>query len=414
MTSLLSGARKMVTRGTDLGARIEGLDGATTAARGRLDDALVDEARATVDRASGRLRLSAEHTVVALAGATGLGQVLDVQRADRAGAVRGRRAPPDHVLDHRLRLGARRGRRAAGVARHPRPAPGHPGLDAGRRPPPGRGGAGRRRPARPARPRLHRGVPPPRGGPARRPRRPAGLGPRPAEVRRRRDPRPLPRAAGQPPGRDAGRPQPHRHRAGGAAPGHGRRRTPPARPRRAARRAGGRGQRPARHRHRGAAQRDRPPGVGQEGHPAADRGGPARGRRPARRGLGLRADPRALGRAGGRARRRVRRGRGRADRGGRRRALHPAAGGARHRLAGDLVALPAQARPAQAPAPRPRRRRQAAVRSVAHLPAPDRPDRAGPGGHRGARARRRRVRRPGQAVGRRGAAGVREPAARPR
>ena len=74
MTSLLSGARKMVTRGTDLGARIEGLDTATTAARGRLDDALVDEARATVDRASGRLRLSAEHTVVALAGATGSGK----------------------------------------------------------------------------------------------------------------------------------------------------------------------------------------------------------------------------------------------------------------------------------------------------------------------------------------------------
>jgi GTP-binding protein EngB required for normal cell division len=74
MTSLLSGARKMVTRGTDLGARIEGLDAATTAARGRLDDALVNEARATVDRASGRLRLSAEHTVVALAGATGSGK----------------------------------------------------------------------------------------------------------------------------------------------------------------------------------------------------------------------------------------------------------------------------------------------------------------------------------------------------
>ena len=74
MTSLLSGARKLVTRGTDIGARIEGLDSATTAARGRLDDALVDDARATVDRAAGRLRLSAEHTVVALAGATGSGK----------------------------------------------------------------------------------------------------------------------------------------------------------------------------------------------------------------------------------------------------------------------------------------------------------------------------------------------------
>ena len=64
----------MVTRGTDIGARIEGLDSATEAARGRLDDALVDDARGVVDRATGRLRLSADHTVVAIAGATGSGK----------------------------------------------------------------------------------------------------------------------------------------------------------------------------------------------------------------------------------------------------------------------------------------------------------------------------------------------------
>ena len=74
MTSTLEGARKLVTRGTDIGARIEGLDAATQAARGRLDDALVDEAQAVVDRATGRLRLSATHTVVAIAGATGSGK----------------------------------------------------------------------------------------------------------------------------------------------------------------------------------------------------------------------------------------------------------------------------------------------------------------------------------------------------
>ncbi|MFC4786925.1 GTPase [Nocardioides sp. MAHUQ-72] len=74
MTSLLEGAKKLVTRGSDIGARIEGLDSATEAARGRLDDGVVDEARAVVDRASGRLRLSAEHTVVAIAGATGSGK----------------------------------------------------------------------------------------------------------------------------------------------------------------------------------------------------------------------------------------------------------------------------------------------------------------------------------------------------
>jgi GTP-binding protein EngB required for normal cell division len=64
----------MVTRGTDIGARIDGLDAATEAARGRLDDAMVDDARAVVERAAGRLRLSADHTVVAIAGATGSGK----------------------------------------------------------------------------------------------------------------------------------------------------------------------------------------------------------------------------------------------------------------------------------------------------------------------------------------------------
>src|SRR4051794_33666141 len=74
MTSLLEGARRLVSRGSDLGSRIEALQSATEAARGRLDDAVVDEAQDVVTRATGRLRLSAEHTVVALAGATGSGK----------------------------------------------------------------------------------------------------------------------------------------------------------------------------------------------------------------------------------------------------------------------------------------------------------------------------------------------------
>jgi GTPase Era involved in 16S rRNA processing len=74
MTALLEGAKKLVARGSDLGARIEGLDAAADAARGRLDDAVVDEVREVVDRASSRMRLSAEHTVVAIAGATGSGK----------------------------------------------------------------------------------------------------------------------------------------------------------------------------------------------------------------------------------------------------------------------------------------------------------------------------------------------------
>jgi GTPase Era involved in 16S rRNA processing len=74
MTSLLEGTDRMVTRGTDIGARIDGLDGAAKAARGRLDDGLVDAATDVVDRAAGRLRLSATHTVVGIAGATGSGK----------------------------------------------------------------------------------------------------------------------------------------------------------------------------------------------------------------------------------------------------------------------------------------------------------------------------------------------------
>ncbi len=74
MTSLLEGAKKLVTRGTDTGARIEGLAAAAEASRGRLDDALVDDAEKVVDRATSRLRLSAGHTVVAIAGATGSGK----------------------------------------------------------------------------------------------------------------------------------------------------------------------------------------------------------------------------------------------------------------------------------------------------------------------------------------------------
>ncbi len=74
MTSLLEGAKKLVTRGTDLGARVAALEAVAAASRGRLDDSLVDEAAVIVDRAATRLRLSAEHTVVAIAGATGSGK----------------------------------------------------------------------------------------------------------------------------------------------------------------------------------------------------------------------------------------------------------------------------------------------------------------------------------------------------
>ena len=74
MTSVLEGAKKLVGRSSDTGARLTGLEQAVTASRGRVDERVVGDAQAVVDRALGRLRLSAEHTVVALAGATGSGK----------------------------------------------------------------------------------------------------------------------------------------------------------------------------------------------------------------------------------------------------------------------------------------------------------------------------------------------------
>ncbi|MGL5823516.1 MAG: GTPase [Nocardioides sp.] len=74
MTSVLEGAMKLVARSPEIGARVEGLDSAVRAARGRIDDSVVNDAEAIVHRAAGRLRLSANHTVVGIAGATGSGK----------------------------------------------------------------------------------------------------------------------------------------------------------------------------------------------------------------------------------------------------------------------------------------------------------------------------------------------------
>jgi GTPase Era involved in 16S rRNA processing len=66
--------RELATRGTEIGARLHGLDTAVRAARGRLDDELIADVEGTVDRVGGRLRLSAKHTVIGIAGATGSGK----------------------------------------------------------------------------------------------------------------------------------------------------------------------------------------------------------------------------------------------------------------------------------------------------------------------------------------------------
>ena len=131
MTSLLEGAKKLVARGTDLGARIAGLDEAVDAARGRLDDALVDAApRRSSTRAGDRLRLSADHTVVAIAGATGSGKssTFNSLTGLEISAVGVRR--PTTSWTTACVWGSEGADRAARVARHPAAAPRHPRLHA--------------------------------------------------------------------------------------------------------------------------------------------------------------------------------------------------------------------------------------------------------------------------------------------
>ena len=110
MTALLEGAKKLVARGPTSAPGSRDSTRPPTRARGRLDDAVVDEAREAADRAAGRIRLSADHTVVAIAGATGSGKssTFNWLTGLDLSAVGVRR--PDHVVGDRLRVGER-GRR---------------------------------------------------------------------------------------------------------------------------------------------------------------------------------------------------------------------------------------------------------------------------------------------------------------
>ncbi|MEJ7742513.1 MAG: GTPase [Nocardioidaceae bacterium] len=74
MSAVVNTLRRVSGRNSDVAERLAGLESAVQAAQGRLDPQLVAEARGVVDRAGGRLKLSGEHTVVALAGATGSGK----------------------------------------------------------------------------------------------------------------------------------------------------------------------------------------------------------------------------------------------------------------------------------------------------------------------------------------------------
>jgi GTP-binding protein EngB required for normal cell division len=76
VSKLVEGARRIFGRegGGGVADQVMALEDFVIAASGRLDEEQLEPARRTAERAQQRLRLSSEHTVVALAGATGSGK----------------------------------------------------------------------------------------------------------------------------------------------------------------------------------------------------------------------------------------------------------------------------------------------------------------------------------------------------
>jgi GTP-binding protein EngB required for normal cell division len=74
MSQTTEAGPRLPSRHADINDRLQGLETAVKLSRGRVDDGLIREAETLVDRAKSRLVLSGDHTVVALAGATGSGK----------------------------------------------------------------------------------------------------------------------------------------------------------------------------------------------------------------------------------------------------------------------------------------------------------------------------------------------------
>jgi GTP-binding protein EngB required for normal cell division len=74
VTGIVDTVKGLVRGSTDVLTKIEALEDAAAAGQGRLDPVVLSEASQIVDRASQRLRMSGDLTVVALAGATGSGK----------------------------------------------------------------------------------------------------------------------------------------------------------------------------------------------------------------------------------------------------------------------------------------------------------------------------------------------------
>ncbi len=291
---------------------LSALDEAVNTLDGRADTGALLRARAVADRAGERLRLSGEHTVVALAGSTGSGKssLFNALAGEELSPVGVRR--PTTSKAHACVWGSEGATALVqwlGVPRRQTSWRHGSGDTTGTDPVRQVARRGRARgpgAARPARPRLDGDGAPARGRPAGGAGGPAGVGGRPAEVRRPGAARALPAPAGGALRGHGGGAQPGRHgepvRRGGVCRGL----APPARRRRPAQVAGadhfGADRRRAGRTSRAAGRRGlAPPGAQRPAgrrRRARDRGPHARGlgRRPTRgRGRGARPPGRGAG-----------------------------------------------------------------------------------------------------------------------
>ena len=178
---------------------------------------MLRRAKKVSDRAGERLRLSGEHTVVALAGSTGSGKssLFNALSGGDHSPVGVRR--PTTSKAHASVWGSEGAAPLVqwlGVPRRQttwRHGTGDTWAAGRQRAGGGRRRARRARPARPARPRLDGGRAPARGRPAGRAGRPARVGRRPAEVRRPGPARAVPAQAVGALGGDRGGAEPDRH-----------------------------------------------------------------------------------------------------------------------------------------------------------------------------------------------------------
>ncbi len=125
MSAVTEGARRLLgKRSPGLTERVEALRVAAEKGRGRLSLEVVQSAEDVVRRASERLAITADHTVVALAGATGSGKSSTFNALSGLTLAEVGRRRPTTSETTAVSFGDDRPRAGHGVARGQAPAPG--------------------------------------------------------------------------------------------------------------------------------------------------------------------------------------------------------------------------------------------------------------------------------------------------